>query len=79
MNVCECCYTATHSCYYTNYKSNFNINLQFLFLGHDASENIGSPTQIMNIDDFHEQLQMKREQHVGVSFREKYYIRFKRI
>ncbi|XP_011254213.1 retinoblastoma-like protein 1 isoform X3 [Camponotus floridanus] len=35
-----------------------------IFLGHDASENIGSPTQI-NIDDFHERLQMKREQHAG--------------
>ncbi|XP_032681259.1 retinoblastoma-like protein 1 isoform X3 [Odontomachus brunneus] len=35
-----------------------------IFLGHDASENIGSPTQI-NIDDFHEQLQMKKEQHTG--------------
>ncbi|KAM0737207.1 Retinoblastoma-like protein 1 [Formica fusca] len=35
-----------------------------IFLGHDANENIGSPTQI-NIDDFHERLQMKREQHAG--------------
>ncbi|CAL1676613.1 unnamed protein product [Lasius platythorax] len=39
-----------------------------IFLGHDASENIGSPTQMMNIDDFHERLQMsrlQREQHAG--------------
>ncbi|XP_024888513.1 retinoblastoma-like protein 1 isoform X5 [Temnothorax curvispinosus] len=33
--------------------------------GHDANENIGSPTQMMNIEDFHERLQMKREQHAG--------------
>lgn len=40
-----------------------------LVSGHDANENIGSPTQMMNIEDFHERLQMKREQHAGVSFR----------
>ncbi|XP_071569719.1 retinoblastoma-like protein 1 isoform X2 [Temnothorax nylanderi] len=34
--------------------------------GHDANENIGSPTQMMNIEDFHERLQMKREQHAGI-------------
>ncbi|XP_039311748.1 retinoblastoma-like protein 1 isoform X3 [Solenopsis invicta] len=33
--------------------------------GQDANENIGSPTQMMNIEDFHEQLQLKREQHAG--------------
>ncbi|KAG5334361.1 RBL1 protein, partial [Acromyrmex charruanus] len=33
--------------------------------GHNANENIGSPTQMMNIDDFHEKLQMQREQHAG--------------
>ncbi|XP_012233373.1 retinoblastoma-like protein 1 isoform X3 [Linepithema humile] len=36
-----------------------------IFLGNDANENIGSPTQMMNIDDFREQLQMKKEQHIG--------------
>lgn len=40
-----------------------------LVSGHDANENIGSPTPMMNIDDFHERLQLKREQHAGVSFR----------
>lgn len=40
-----------------------------LVSGQDANENIGSPTQMMNIEDFHEQLQLKREQHAGVSFR----------
>ncbi|XP_014468467.1 PREDICTED: retinoblastoma-like protein 1 isoform X2 [Dinoponera quadriceps] len=39
-----------------------------IFLGHDASENIGSSTQMMNIDDFHEQLQMKKEQHAGIQY-----------
>ncbi|KYN00080.1 Retinoblastoma-like protein 1 [Cyphomyrmex costatus] len=33
--------------------------------GHNANENIGSPTQMMNIEDFHERLQMQREQHAG--------------
>ncbi|KAL6260430.1 hypothetical protein P5V15_007956 [Pogonomyrmex californicus] len=33
--------------------------------GHDANENIGSPTQMINIDDFNERLQIKREQYAG--------------
>ncbi|XP_043792118.1 retinoblastoma-like protein 1 isoform X3 [Apis laboriosa] len=33
--------------------------------GHDASNNIGSPTQMMNIGDLHEQFQMKKEQNSG--------------
>ncbi|KAG7207865.1 hypothetical protein KM043_009463 [Ampulex compressa] len=33
-----------------------------IFLGHDASDNIGSPTQMMNVGDLHEQFQAKREQ-----------------
>ncbi|CAK9831739.1 Retinoblastoma-like protein 1 [Anthophora retusa] len=33
--------------------------------GHDASNNIGSPTQMMNIGDLQEQFQMKREQYSG--------------
>ncbi|XP_076753665.1 retinoblastoma-like protein 1 isoform X3 [Xylocopa sonorina] len=36
-----------------------------IFLGHDASNNIGSPTQMMNVGDLHEQFQMKREQYSG--------------
>ncbi|XP_011686230.1 PREDICTED: retinoblastoma-like protein 1 isoform X2 [Wasmannia auropunctata] len=36
--------------------------------GHDANENIGSPAQMMNLDDFHERLQMKREQHAGIQW-----------
>ncbi|KAL0106588.1 hypothetical protein PUN28_016348 [Cardiocondyla obscurior] len=36
-----------------------------IFLGHDANENIGSPTQMMNIEEIHERLQIKREQHAG--------------
>ncbi|XP_076162240.1 retinoblastoma-like protein 1 isoform X3 [Ptiloglossa arizonensis] len=36
-----------------------------IFLGHDASNNIGSPTQMMNISDLQEQFQMKREQYSG--------------
>ncbi|XP_006624953.1 retinoblastoma-like protein 1 isoform X4 [Apis laboriosa] len=36
-----------------------------IFLGHDASNNIGSPTQMMNIGDLHEQFQMKKEQNSG--------------
>ncbi|XP_012540035.1 retinoblastoma-like protein 1 isoform X4 [Monomorium pharaonis] len=39
-----------------------------IFLGHDANENIGSPTQIMNIEDFHERLQIKKEQHAGIQY-----------
>ncbi|XP_076687043.1 retinoblastoma-like protein 1 isoform X3 [Andrena cerasifolii] len=35
-----------------------------IFLGHDASNNIGSPTQ-MNVGDLQEQFQMKREQYSG--------------
>jgi len=35
--------------------------------GHDATDNIGSPSQMMNIEDFHERLQMRREQPAGVS------------
>jgi hypothetical protein len=38
-----------------------------IFAGHDATDNIGSPTQMMNIEDFHERLQMRREQPAGVS------------
>ncbi|XP_076162239.1 retinoblastoma-like protein 1 isoform X2 [Ptiloglossa arizonensis] len=34
--------------------------------GHDASNNIGSPTQMMNISDLQEQFQMKREQYSGI-------------
>ncbi|XP_011351658.1 retinoblastoma-like protein 1 isoform X2 [Ooceraea biroi] len=34
--------------------------------GHDATDNIGSPTQMMNIDEFHERLQMRREQPAGI-------------
>ncbi|XP_011254212.1 retinoblastoma-like protein 1 isoform X2 [Camponotus floridanus] len=41
-----------------------NLDISGQDTSHDASENIGSPTQI-NIDDFHERLQMKREQHAG--------------
>ncbi|XP_076162241.1 retinoblastoma-like protein 1 isoform X4 [Ptiloglossa arizonensis] len=37
-----------------------------IFLGHDASNNIGSPTQMMNISDLQEQFQMKREQYSGI-------------
>ncbi|XP_031370608.1 retinoblastoma-like protein 1 isoform X5 [Apis laboriosa] len=37
-----------------------------IFLGHDASNNIGSPTQMMNIGDLHEQFQMKKEQNSGI-------------
>lgn len=36
-----------------------------IFLGHDASNNIGSPTQMMNVGDLHEQFQMKKEQNSG--------------
>ncbi|XP_026672713.1 retinoblastoma-like protein 1 isoform X2 [Ceratina calcarata] len=36
-----------------------------IFLGHDASNNIGSPTQMMNVGDLHEQFQIKREQYSG--------------
>lgn len=36
-----------------------------IFLGHDASNNIGSPTQMMNVGDLHEQFQMKKEQYSG--------------
>ncbi|XP_011875913.1 PREDICTED: retinoblastoma-like protein 1 isoform X2 [Vollenhovia emeryi] len=39
-----------------------------IFLGHDANENIGSPTQMMNIEEFHERLQMKREQYAGTQY-----------
>ncbi|KAL6425135.1 hypothetical protein ACFW04_009426 [Cataglyphis niger] len=41
-----------------------NLDISGQDNSHDANENIGSPTQI-NIDDFHERLQMKREQHAG--------------
>jgi len=41
-----------------------------IFAGHDATDNIGSPTQMMNIEDFHERLQMRREQPAGVSYNE---------
>ncbi|XP_060826485.1 retinoblastoma-like protein 1 isoform X4 [Bombus pascuorum] len=37
-----------------------------IFLGHDASNNIGSPTQMMNVGDLHEQFQMKKEQYSGI-------------
>ncbi|XP_016767855.1 retinoblastoma-like protein 1 isoform X4 [Apis mellifera] len=37
-----------------------------IFLGHDASNNIGSPTQMMNVGDLHEQFQMKKEQNSGI-------------
>ncbi|XP_054002428.1 retinoblastoma-like protein 1 isoform X1 [Hylaeus anthracinus] len=33
--------------------------------GHDASNNIGSPTQMISINDLQEQFQMKREQYSG--------------
>ncbi|KAK9296590.1 hypothetical protein QLX08_009432 [Tetragonisca angustula] len=33
--------------------------------GHDASNNIGSPTQMMNVGDLHEQFQTKKEQYSG--------------
>lgn len=36
-----------------------------IFLGHDASNNIGSPTQMMNVGDLHEQFQTKKEQYSG--------------
>ncbi|XP_053971718.1 retinoblastoma-like protein 1 isoform X3 [Hylaeus volcanicus] len=36
-----------------------------IFLGHDASNNIGSPTQMISINDLQEQFQMKREQYSG--------------
>ncbi|KAL0106590.1 hypothetical protein PUN28_016348 [Cardiocondyla obscurior] len=39
-----------------------------IFLGHDANENIGSPTQMMNIEEIHERLQIKREQHAGIQY-----------
>lgn len=41
----------------------------FFFTGHDASNNIGSPTQMMNVGDLHEQFQMKKEQNSGVSIK----------
>lgn len=53
-----------------NYKHELQRQFATFISGHDASENIGSPTQMMNIDNFHEQLQMKKEQHAGVNFRE---------
>ncbi|XP_076618392.1 retinoblastoma-like protein 1 isoform X2 [Colletes latitarsis] len=34
--------------------------------GQDASNNIGSPTQMMNISDLQEQFQLKREQYSGI-------------
>ncbi|KAK9296589.1 hypothetical protein QLX08_009432 [Tetragonisca angustula] len=34
--------------------------------GHDASNNIGSPTQMMNVGDLHEQFQTKKEQYSGI-------------
>ncbi|XP_053971719.1 retinoblastoma-like protein 1 isoform X4 [Hylaeus volcanicus] len=37
-----------------------------IFLGHDASNNIGSPTQMISINDLQEQFQMKREQYSGI-------------
>ncbi|XP_031826852.1 retinoblastoma-like protein 1 isoform X2 [Nomia melanderi] len=37
-----------------------------IFLGHDASNNIGSPTQMMNVGDLQEQFQLKREQYSGI-------------
>ncbi|XP_033326239.2 retinoblastoma-like protein 1 isoform X1 [Megalopta genalis] len=33
---------------------------------HDASNNIGSPTQMMNVGDLQEQFQLKREQYSGI-------------
>ncbi|KZC10797.1 Retinoblastoma-like protein 1 [Dufourea novaeangliae] len=33
--------------------------------GHDASNNIGSPTQMMNVGELQEQFQLKREQYSG--------------
>ncbi|KYN43806.1 hypothetical protein ALC56_02069 [Trachymyrmex septentrionalis] len=33
--------------------------------GRNSNENIGSPKQIMNIENFHERSQMQREQHAG--------------
>ncbi|XP_076642895.1 retinoblastoma-like protein 1 isoform X2 [Halictus rubicundus] len=37
-----------------------------IFLDHDASNNIGSPTQMMNVGDLQEQFQLKREQYSGI-------------
>ncbi|XP_012284354.1 retinoblastoma-like protein 1 isoform X2 [Orussus abietinus] len=36
-----------------------------IFLGADASDNIGSPTKMVNVGDLHEQFQLKREQYGG--------------
>jgi len=49
------------------------INMSFFVSGRNSNENIGSPKQIMNIENFHERSQMQREQHAGVSFKDIYF------
>ncbi|XP_060826468.1 retinoblastoma-like protein 1 isoform X2 [Bombus pascuorum] len=42
------------------------LSKRIFMRGHDASNNIGSPTQMMNVGDLHEQFQMKKEQYSGI-------------
>ncbi|XP_020291555.1 retinoblastoma-like protein 1 isoform X3 [Pseudomyrmex gracilis] len=51
-----------------NLRNISNLDGDIKLKGHDASENIGSPTQMMSIDDFHERLQIKREQNAGIQY-----------